>query len=490
MISVCYPLCDCEAIHGLPSTEPAKAASAALRLDTILIENLATDALPEVALEYAVDLLTWIIENLTAAQLKDSDSLKAFQQLLMVTLQYDEDHYHEYVAILVHYLQDTEFHASIATPDVLDSLVGLMLDFEARITAEETEEVFKELSVAGTDAAAISGNTNVLLLAQLINSISALSAIDTFSRDFDMRSPVIETIRARLRAPVESPCAVCACVMLGNLAMSDAICIDMVSIMDLHTTLIDILSSSRHPALLYAAAGFMRHLTFPEVNRPILADAGLLQTCSRLLELGDPSVRGEAAAMLCKLVTNSFYNIEKVVYGKVEREIQHADSADDSSPAGVTILQHIVEQALSPGGPLPSTAMKNPMIELGRTIVAILRYLGRPNAEKDVDAVRKEMFKISTVARPVVRLVQQRFYADARSEGLLGLGLFAQSLEGASRVIEEVEADSGLLEALKDYAGPTSQDTEQQQPAAGRDVQNAMVFLQVLQNNAVGQLQS
>ncbi len=456
-----------------------------MRLDTTIIKPLANDELPEAALDYAVELLTWTTENLTAAQLKDTDSLNVYDHLLHVVTQYDEDHYHEFVAILVHYLQDPDFQTLAATPESLDSLVGLALDFEARIMPDETEAVFQELSVTKTDEASAPESINVLLLTQLINSVSAIAATDAFLKNFDVRSPVIERMRAILRSSEESPCKVCACVMLGNLAMSDTICIDMVNIMEFHITLISILSSSKHPALLFASAGFMRHLSFPEVNRSQLTDAGLLQTCSRLLMLEDPAVRGEAAAILCKLVTNNFHNIEKVVYNRVEAALGTADTAADSPSTGPTILERIVEQALSPSKPLSSTAMKNAMIELGRTIVAVLRHLGRPNAEKDTDAVRKAVFAVPRVARPVARLVQQRFYADARSEGLLGLGLFAQSPEGALCVTEEIEEDSKLLEGIKELASGEGGGAEQQQSTEGKDLQNAMVLLQALQNNAV-----
>ncbi|KAF2133375.1 GTP binding protein-like protein [Dothidotthia symphoricarpi CBS 119687] len=465
--------------------DPAKAGAAALRLDVHISGLLVAGKVPEGALDYATDLLNWTTEKLTAVQMKDGSSLKVFASVLKVTLQYDEDHYHEYVAILVHYLQDQEFQQLIATPELLDGLVVLMLDFEARLTSEEIAAVFQELAISKKEEKISSDETNVLLLSQLIASISAISATDAFAQDFNVRSPVVEQIRARLRTQANSPSTVCTCVILGNLAMSDEVCIDMVNIMQLHVTLGDILSSSKESALLFAAAGFMRHLTFPEANREILGDAGLLQVCNRLLLNTDPAVRGEAAAMLCKLVTNNFHNIMKVVYEKGGEIV----TVDTPQVAGIgtstepTILDCIATQALAPSAPLPSTAMKNSMIELGRTIVTMLRYLGRAGAEEDVDAVRRQMFKVPLIARPVARLVRQRFYADARSEGLLGLGLMAQSAEGAARVIEEFKEDDGLLDAIKDFANGKDGGIEQQESTGGRDYQNAIVLLQALQNN-------
>jgi hypothetical protein len=445
--------------------------------------------LPEEALQYAVDLLTWTTDKLTAEQLTDVNSLKTFANLLKVALQYNEEHYYEYVAILVHYLQDPEFQQKIATPEMLDDLVVLILDFESRLTTAELDAVFQELAITKRDARPSSEETNVLLLSQLINSISALSSTDAFTRTINVRSPVIERIRAGLINPStgRSPSAVCACVMLGNLAMSDEVCIDMVSIMEIHLYLVGPLFFSRQSALLYAAAGLLRHLAMPEVNRKILGDARFTEACHQLFRVvDDPAVHGEAAALLGRLVTNNIRNIERVVMHRVgELRGEPGELPIRSVSNGPTALGDMVNTALAPAKPLPSTSMKNLSIESGRTIVAILRYLGRPNAEGDIEAIRKRMFEVPYIARPVARLIRQRFYADARAEGLLGLGLMAQSPEGAVCVIEEIKEDPGLLEAIKEFAEGKDGGVEQQEPAAGRDYQNAVVLLQALRNNWV-----
>ncbi|KAF3049746.1 hypothetical protein E8E11_004561 [Didymella keratinophila] len=465
--------------------DPAKAAAAVIRLDFTLSGYLAGHRIPDAALDYATELLTWTTEKLTATQFNDDVSLDTFSDLIKVTLDYDEDHYHEYVAILVHYLQDPEFQAKAATPELLGDLITLILDFESRLTADEVEAVFEELAISKSTEQTIPDSTNVILAAQLIGNVSAISATDTFAQRFNVRSQVIETIRAKLNAS-PSPSTICACVMLGNLAMSDEVCTDMVRIMELHLPLANILSSSSKPALVYAAAGFMRHLTFPEVNRAPLADAGLLQICTALLRQTDAAVRGEAAAIIGKLLTSNLHNIVKVVCEKIGETVvpdAHPVVGVEASSES-TVLHQLVDQALAPAGPLPSTAMKNPTIELSRSIVTILRFLGRPSAEDNVDAIREQMLEVPLIARPLAKLVRQRFYADARSEGLLGLGLIAQTLHGAQLVLEEIREDAGLLDAIKEFAeGKDSGAGQQAASSSGRDYQNAVVLLQALQNN-------
>lgn len=405
---------------------------------------------------------------------------------MKVSLNCNEDHYQEYVAILVHYLQDPEFQQKAANPDTLERLVDVLLDFETRLSLDEFQGIFRELGAHSDSGKIMSEETNVILMVRLVNSLSAISASDAFVRNFKLRSPVVKKIKSKLLSLATSPSTVCACVMLGNLATSDQVCIDMVEDMGLHLTLIGVLSSRREPALLYAAAGFMRHLAFPEANRSVLGESGLIETCCRLLSNKDPSVRGEAAAILCKVVSNNFPNIEKVVYEAMPENTTPAQLPGVEVPVHPTILYQIVTQALVPSAPLPSTTMKNPMIEIGRTIIAILRYLRRADAEEDVDAVARHMFKTPVVARPIARLVRQRFYADARSEGLLGLGLMAQSHEGAVCVVEEMKSDSGLLEAIKEFAVEQKNQGQKSDTAAGRDYQNAVVLLHGLATNGVG----
>ncbi|KAJ8111940.1 hypothetical protein OPT61_g5583 [Boeremia exigua] len=465
--------------------DPAKAAAAVIRLDFTISGYLAGHRIPDAALDYAVELLTWTTEKLTAAQFNDDVSLDTFSDLVKVTLDFDEDHYHEYIAILVHYLQDSEFQAKSANPELLGDLITLVLDFESRLTPEEIDTVFEELAITKSTEKTTADNTNALLAAQLIGNVSAISTTDLFANQFSVRSQVIETIRAKLNAS-PSPSTICACVILGNLAMSDEVCTNMVKVMELHLPLIRIMSTSNKPALLYAAAGFMRHLTFPEENRELLADVGLLKNCANLLKQEDAAVSGEAAAMIGKLVTSNLHNIVKVVCEKVGDAV-----IPDAHPiVGVeassewTILHQIVEQALAPAKPLPSTAMKNPTVELSRSIVTILRFLGRPNAENNVDAIREQMLNVPLIARPLAKLVRQRFYADARSEGLLGLGLMAQTTRGAKLVIEEIKGDDGLLEAIREFAEGKDGGAEQQAASSsGRDYQNTVVLLQALQNN-------
>jgi hypothetical protein len=435
-------------------------------------------------MDYATDLLHSITDKLTPDQLIDSISLRVFDNILRACLPYDEDRGPEYLGILVHYMQDPHFQQQISTPKTLEPLLDLLLEFSTHLSADENLTVFRELATQIDPNKVTSDETNVILMVRLASSIAAISATDAFIQNVTLETPLVETIVSILRSPLHFPTTVCACVMLGNLATSDPACIAMVEDMALHKPLLEILSRSKETALLYAAAGFTRHLTFPLPNRKTLGEAGLLTTCCRLLSLSDPSVRGEAAAILVKLLTNNPQNTAKVIHEPLSADLAlPGTSSDGGAPTArtPTMLSYIVAQALAPSIPLPSTTMKNPSIELPRALIAILRYLRQQNLPPSSPDV-ETFFTTPSIALPIARLVRQRFYADARSEGLLGLGLMAQTPEGARCVVQELRADAGLLDAIKEFAGEQKEGKGSDEKA-GRDYQNAVVLLSGLVGN-------
>jgi hypothetical protein len=127
--------------------------------------------------------------------------------------------------------------------------------------------------------------------------------------------------------------------------------------------------------------------------------------------------------------------------------------------------------------------MKNAMIEIGRMIVAICRYFGQ-NQSADTEALFLAMANVPLVARPVARLLRQRFFAEVRSEGLLGLTLMATWEEGASLVVEEFKADPKLFEHVREFAR-IEEEGAYTMAMAERDCRNAVVLMDALAKNGV-----
>ncbi|OCL08740.1 ARM repeat-containing protein [Glonium stellatum] len=462
--------------------EAGQNEAARLRLDSTICEYMVSNKIPPGGVDYAVDILTWTTTALSPSEIRDASSFKTLSQVLDLALSYDEEHYHDYVAVCLHYLQDSELQTKAARPEILGRVFDLLLDYEYRLQPEELQEAFQALN-SHIDPSRLNPGGHDFVVTQLVNSLTAISATDDFVKLYTPRTPLIKKVESRLLSLAVTPSTVCACIMLGNIAVSNEVSINMVEDMSLHVTLIGILSARKEAALLYAAAGFIRHLAFPEENRRVLGEAGLIETCCHLLLNQDPAVRGEAAAIVCKLVTDNFENIEQIIYENMPEDITPAELPGATPPIHPTILYHIITQSQLPTTPLPSRSMKPATIELGRAIVAILRYLHRSDTSHDVEPVLRQMYKTPFVAKPLTQLFRQRFYAEARSEGLLGLGLMAQSHEGVMCIVDTIKEDGSLLDSLKEILEGKKEIQSQNAGHFTRDQQNALMLVHGLSQN-------
>jgi Rap1 GTPase-GDP dissociation stimulator 1 len=100
--------------------------------------------------------------------------------------------------------------------------------------------------------------------------------------------------------------------------------------------------------------------------------------------------------------------------------------------------------------------------------------------------VLRHMYQTPFVAKPLTQLFQQRFYAEARSEGLLGLGLVVQSHEGAMCIVDALKDDGSLLDSLKEFLTDEKKKVQSQNATHfTRDQQNVLMFLHGLSQNGV-----
>lgn len=425
-----------------------------MRLDVVIVQQLLQRNLLDETIDYAFELLAWVTEELTAAQLHDDASVAVFNNLLKLASNHpDEENLEEYLVILDYYLLEQKLLEKASGSATFEYLVELVFRWESRLTPKEIKGVFEELKTQAAPNATTTAVKSSLVL--LINAASYISAKDGFENEFALQSTFVENmILPKLDSSNPMPSTVCCCIVLGNLATSDKVCTQMVKDLELHLTLMELLSSDTEQAIIFAAAGFIRHLAFPTANRSILGEAGLIEACCKLLVQGDPSIRGEAAAILCKLVSDEPSNIDMVLRRPLPKDLSLAQIPGIDEPSQPTIIYHIVTQALAPASPLPSMNMKNPMIELGRTIIAIFRCLSKLPSDSNysIDKYTQAIFQTPAIGRPVARLARQRIYPDALADGVLGLGLMAQTYEGAACVVDELRADEELLGAIKEFA--------------------------------------
>jgi hypothetical protein len=481
----------------LTCTDPAQLRLAELRIDAVLAKKLKIEKIPPEAIALATELLTWTTDKLTQVQLEADSSIEVFTNIVHLALQHDEDNLQEYMSILVYYLQSEGFQQKVTKPTIFKHLLDLMLEFEERLLRGPNhnyhEDLYQLLEKKIDLSSEPSEEVDVVLMAQLINSLSAMSSTDAFIKHFTITDPAISTLISLFdikKGMAPNPTLICGCVVLGNLTSNDAVAEALVHTYHIHDYIKSHIFGSNllhKPALSFAAAGLYRHLAFPENNRSeLLHDSVIDDICSLFQQDQQPSVRGEGAAILAKLVSNNLTNIEIVLTKVVGHQLPELEDLE-VHPAPRAI-EFVVANALVPSKPLPSTSMKNTPIELGRTIVNILRTLGQPNPEynEKIRHMYNQLFKTPLVARPVARLIHQRFYPDARTEGLLGLGLMTQSREGVTCVTKELRADTGLLDAIRELC-KSADGAGGQRAGQGlrRDQQNALVLFHGLVKNGI-----
>ncbi|KAL8637051.1 MAG: hypothetical protein Q9228_005635, partial [Teloschistes exilis] len=156
------------------------------------------------------------------------------------------------------FLQQDRFQRDFIESDCVSHLLELLLPVNDDLEMEEELSTFRSA-------------TN-----QILSDISATGA---FANKYTVRSAVVGTLvqwlstsRAQLR--------ICSCLTLGNLARSDPVCRDMVSRLDLHERLLEILQDQPSVQVSYAALGFLRNLALPTENKSIIGSQGAVKIIS------------------------------------------------------------------------------------------------------------------------------------------------------------------------------------------------------------------
>ncbi|KAF2745086.1 hypothetical protein M011DRAFT_469799 [Sporormia fimetaria CBS 119925] len=457
--------------------EPAQKAAAEIRLDQTLAKFLYNHQVPEELADCAVDLLVWTTDCLTPEQLSNGTH-DVFEFILGTVRSRDcEDHQDDLMAVLLRHLGEESVRCECAQrPEMLAKVMELANAYDSHLTDDQVKRALTSLSNAQPEVIDDEEDFNIEMTVGLVNALSSISSTDEFVRAHPFTSQLAAEMKKAITAPQWRPKQVYSCIMLGNMATSDEASTHLVQVDAVHVSLRKTLSSSNDPAALYSALGLTRHLALPTTNRQTLVEADFVSVLGRLLGHDDASVRGEAAAILEKLTP------EETAIRHMVSKSQYHERIHNEVSSSSSILEHAVTVALGPSKPLPSTAMKNAVIEIGRMIVGILRSLSRseldPSTAKELS---NAFFETPLVARPVARLVRQRFYATARSEGLLGLGMMAQSEAGAACVVQELKEDSGLLNAIEEFVVEQKTGDEK----TNRDYQNALVLVSALRKNGI-----
>ncbi|KAL8687686.1 MAG: hypothetical protein Q9218_006210 [Villophora microphyllina] len=376
------------------------------------------------------------------------------------------------------FLQHDRFQRDFIENDYVNDLLQLLLPVSENPEVEEDLTLFRSA-------------TN-----QVLSDISATGA---FANRYTIRSAFVSTLVQWLSIPREQ-LRICACLTLGNLARSDAVCRDMVSRLGLHENLLEILRDQSNVQTSYAALGFLRNLALPAENKPIIGSQGAVSIISDFwITDVTPQVQHASVGLLRQLLNGSIGNV---------RWLLESLSSDQDSPAYEKTYLSLL---LLLYGRTDDVATR---IEIGRTVATICRCISSSSQgfpPESTSAILHRLYGIhADIARPLAMMISQSRLPVIRSEGWFALALMARSREGSaavSDVFQQLETfgilvstitgqstngsgvPAGTIGHTRDDSGSSSGSSgnrsEQEREMAEKDRENALVLVNELLQHSV-----
>lgn len=336
----------------------------------------------------------------------------------------------------------------------------------------------------------------------IIQALADVSSLDEFTEKYASTQNTIMINLRKWLSCTQSQLQQCSCIILGNVARSDTICIQMVSESNIHKDLFSILRTSSDSQLLHAALSFLSNLALPERNKSILGTAGAIEVLNRFWTTEPlPQISYAAAGVARKLVNGSITNVHKILTSL---------SSDKESPA---YFRTYLSLLLSTYGKADEPAVKH---EIARLVAAVLRCI---HSQQVLPGTKEELLGRlyslhPDLARPLANMVAQSQHPDVRSEGWFAFALMAQTPRGRamiSNVVSDIAVFGALEQTIKGTVpeGPAEMQTlptspssmfassisPSPQPAGStqgnnarklHDRQNAMIMVHELLKNGVG----
>jgi hypothetical protein len=343
----------------------------------------------------------------------------------------DMEDYISLINAAIAYLQHVKFQQAIISLGALRVIVGTLLHSYTRFDAQP--------SIGESPPDEEDAKTLQEMRSSLNQVLSDVSALPEFKAAVPVTSPISTFLRRWISSP-QLQLQVCACIMLGNLARSDAACEEFVHTSKIHIPLIAVLTEANDSQLLHAALGFLKNLALPVKNKNPLGEAGLFDVLPRLWLLDTlQQIQFSSISLSRQLINNTFENV---------RRICRRLSSDEASPANMrsklSLLIALFER----------TDVEPIKMEIARLITAVCRVFNSNThkSPEDMQRIRKHFFTMHPdVGRPLSFMVSQTKWPVVRSEGWFVFALMARFEEGAqciSDMMQDVAVFQPLVELL------------------------------------------
>lgn len=315
------------------------------------------------------------------------------------------------------YLHHEKFQKALIDGHALNMVLGLLTISYAHSQALQTVTNGR-LAAAGAEAADLKLLTE--MRTKLIQALSDVSALPEYSQTYPVSSALTITLREWLTSP-HLQLQVCACIMLGNLARSDAVCEALVNACKVHESLIAILRTANDSQLLHSVLGFLKNLALPIANKASLGKTGLFEILPRLWAMDTiPQIQYSAISLARQLVVGDYDNV-KLICQPLSR--------DPDSPAHEKTSLSVLLSLFQRSDQEPTK------MEITRLIAAIVRVLGSAEVlaqHQDAEERRRRFYTMhADMTRPLTFMVTQTKWPVVRSEGWFVLALMSRTMEGA-----------------------------------------------------------
>lgn len=332
------------------------------------------------------------------------------------------------VNLAVAYLQHEKFQRGLITGEALDGCLTILVNSYTRFDSHPVTD-------GGSTADEEDAEALQLMRSRLNQVLSDVSALPEFKEVVPVVSPFSSSLRRWLSSP-QLQLQVCACIILGNLARSDASCEEFVHTCAVHKPLVAVLTNASDPQLLHAALGFLKNLALPPKNKELIGDTGIFDILPRFWLLDTShQIQFTSISLARQLLNGTWQNVRKIC---------KALSKDLDSPAHSRSKLSILV------GLFDRTDLEPIKMEISRLITAVCREFNvlKDRTDEYYEKTRKQFFVMHPdIGRPLGFMVSQDKWPVVRSEGWFVFALMARYPESA-QCISELMHDVTVFEPL------------------------------------------